>query len=42
MFLVSIKLKISKFSLNLILIGFLGPYKKKILLILVPLTTKFV
>jgi len=29
MFLISIKLKIFKFRLNLILIGFLVPYKKK-------------
>jgi len=42
MFLVSIKLETSKFSLYLILIGFLAPTKKKLLLILVPVATKFV
>jgi len=43
MFLVPIKLITSKFSPYLILIGFLVPTKKKkLLLILVPVTTKFV
>ena len=41
MFLVPIKFGTSKFSPYLILIGFLVP-KKKLLLILVPITTKFV
>ena len=42
MFLVPIKLGTSKFSPYLILIGFLVLTKKKLLLILVPVTTKFV
>ena len=42
MFLVPIKLETSKFSSCLILIGFFVPTKKKLLLILVPVTTKFV
>jgi len=42
MFLVPIKLGTSKFSPYLILIDFLVPTKKKLLLILVPVTTKFV
>jgi len=41
MFLVPIKLRIFKFSPYLILIGFLDPTKKKLLLILVLVTTKF-
>jgi len=42
MFLVLIKLGTSKFSPYLILIGFLVPTKKNLLLILVPAKTKFV
>jgi len=42
MFLVPVKLRTSKFSPYLILIGFLVPTEKKLLLILVPVTTKFV
>jgi len=42
MFLVPIKFETSKFSLYLILIGFLLPTKKKLFLILVLTTTKFV
>jgi len=42
MFFVPVKLRTFKFSPYLILIGFLVPTKKKILLVLVPVTTKFV
>jgi len=42
MFLVPIKLQPSKFSLYLILIAFLIPTKKKLLIILVPAKTNFV
>jgi len=42
MFLVSVKLGTSKFSPYLILIGLLVLTKRKLLLILVPITTKFV
>jgi len=41
MFLISIKLGTFKFNLYLILIGFLVPIKK-LFIILVPVTTKFV
>jgi len=42
MFLILIKLGTTKFSPYLILIGFLVPTKKKLLLILVSAKTKFV
>jgi len=42
MFLVPIKLRTSKFSPYLILIGFLTPTKKNLLIILVHDKTKFV
>jgi len=42
MFLIPIKLGTSTFSLYLLLIAFLVPTKKKLLIILVPAKTKFV